>query len=273
MRIPRSRGAVSGLLLMVLGAWGALIPFIGPYFNVSMGTDETWDWSSGRLWLSVVPGVVAFLGGLLTLTSAHRAKAGFGAWMAIAAGAWFVVGPTVSMLWNDGTSAAGNALGSTNERVLTLLVSFDALGVAIAVLGAFALGRLAVRSVRDVELAREDERERERERVAEQRRFERAPATTGTAAATDPDRDLDRVDAGRDRDGVADRDDDTVVAPRRTAEPEPAGIGADASGRTVPTRDPDVERTATGPAPTPGAVASTQSTQRSGGLMGRLKRN
>ena len=79
---------------MVLGAWGALIPFIGPYFGLTIGSDQTWDWSSGRLWLSVVPGVAAFVGGFLLLTSAHRARAAVGAWLAIAAGAWFVVGPT-----------------------------------------------------------------------------------------------------------------------------------------------------------------------------------
>src|SRR3954452_5373708 len=106
MQIPRTRGAVSGLLLMILGAWGALIPFIGPYFGLTIGSDQTWDWSSGRLWLSVLPGVAAFVGGFLLLTSAHRARAAVGAWLAIAAGAWFVVGPTVSRLWNDGTSAA-----------------------------------------------------------------------------------------------------------------------------------------------------------------------
>src|SRR5260370_1022494 len=32
-RILRSRGAASGVLLMLLGAWGALVPFIGPYFG------------------------------------------------------------------------------------------------------------------------------------------------------------------------------------------------------------------------------------------------
>lgn len=162
MRIPRSRGAVSGLLLMILGLWGALIPFIGPYFDVSVGTDQTWDWWTGRLWLSVLPGVVAVVGGFLTFRSAHRATAAFGAWMAIAAGVWFAVGPTVSMLWNHGVSAAGAPLGSSNERVLESLVMFEGLGAAIAVLGAFALGRLAVRSVRDVELARQDELARER---------------------------------------------------------------------------------------------------------------
>ena len=33
MRIPRSRGAASGLLVMLLGLWGALIPFVGPAFD------------------------------------------------------------------------------------------------------------------------------------------------------------------------------------------------------------------------------------------------
>ena len=33
LQIPRSRGAASGFLLLLLGVWGALIPFIGPYFN------------------------------------------------------------------------------------------------------------------------------------------------------------------------------------------------------------------------------------------------
>jgi hypothetical protein len=155
MRIPRTRGAVSGLLLMILGAWGALAPFIGPYFNLVFGPDKTWHWTSGRLWLSVVPGVAAFVGGLLLLTSAHRARAGFGAWLALLAGAWFVVGPTVSFLWNDGVSATGSAAGGSTRRVIELLAMYDGVGVLIAILGAFALGRLAVRSVRDVELARE----------------------------------------------------------------------------------------------------------------------
>jgi hypothetical protein len=33
LRVPRSRGALSGVVLVLLGAWGALIPFIGPYFQ------------------------------------------------------------------------------------------------------------------------------------------------------------------------------------------------------------------------------------------------
>jgi hypothetical protein len=225
MRIPRSRGAVSGLLLMVLGAWGALIPFIGPYFDVSVGTDQTWDWWTGRLWLSVLPGVVAFVGGFLTFRSAHRATAGFGAWMAIAAGAWLAVGPTVSMLWNDGTSAAGAPLGSTNERVLETLVMFEGLGVVIAILGAFALGRLAVRSVKDVELAREAELARERNQVASEQRVERerTPATVPVGAGA--------RSSDEDRTAVLPASETTVVP---------------STGRSVPTRDPTYERTSEG---------------------------
>jgi hypothetical protein len=187
MRIPRSRGAVSGLLLMVLGAWGALIPAIGPYFSVEVGSDQTWKWSTGDLWLSVLPGVVAFLGGLWLLRSAHRANAGLGAWMAVLAGAWFIVGPTVSTLWNDGVSAGGEPAGSDERQVVELLVTYYALGALIVAIGAFALGRLAVRSVRDVELARELEGDRETPTMTPRRapdeRFDREPTRARPAAA------------------------------------------------------------------------------------------
>lgn len=149
MQIPRTRGAVSGLLLIVLGVWGAVIPFVGPYFGLVIGSDQTWDWTWGRFWLSILPGAAAFFGGLLLLTSAHRARAAIGAWLAIAGGVWFVVGPTLSMLWNDGVSATGAAAGDTGRRVLELLTMYLGLGVLIATLGAFALGRLMVRGVRD----------------------------------------------------------------------------------------------------------------------------
>ena len=51
MRMPRSRGAASGLLLILLGAWGALIPFIGPMFDFAFSPDQAWAWTTGRGWL------------------------------------------------------------------------------------------------------------------------------------------------------------------------------------------------------------------------------
>ena len=96
LHMPRSRGAVSGLLLILLGAWGALIPFIGPYFHFAYSPDQAWVWSTARAWLEVFPGVTAALGGFLLLISGNRATAMFGGWLAVIAGAWFVVGRTLA---------------------------------------------------------------------------------------------------------------------------------------------------------------------------------
>jgi len=143
MRIPRSRGAVSGVILVILGAWGALVPLIGPSFDFSTDSTSTWSLTSDTFWLSVVPGVAAVVAGLILLTSANRATAGLGAWLGIAAGAWFVAGDQIT----------GFSVSEAGE--FEHLAAFEGLGAAIAALAAFALGRLAVRSVRDEELTRE----------------------------------------------------------------------------------------------------------------------
>ena len=91
MRIPRSRGAASGFLLILAGLWGALIPFVGPYFDFAYTPDQPWVWTDARGWLEVLPGAVAVVGGLLLLTSRNRASATLGAWLGVIAGAWFTV--------------------------------------------------------------------------------------------------------------------------------------------------------------------------------------
>jgi len=70
-RVPRSRGGVSGVLLILIGAWGGLAPFVGPYFRFAYSPDKAWAYTSGRLWLSIVPGAAAVLGGLLVTGAAH----------------------------------------------------------------------------------------------------------------------------------------------------------------------------------------------------------
>jgi hypothetical protein len=153
VRVARSRGALSGFLLILLGAGGALIPFVGPYFNFSYTPNVTWHWTTARLWLEVLPGAVTFLGGLMLLSTANRAVAVLGGWLATAAGAWFVVGPILSTLWASSIGSPGTPIGSHTRQVVEQLSFFYGLGVVILILAAHACGRLSVRSVRDVRAA------------------------------------------------------------------------------------------------------------------------
>jgi hypothetical protein len=149
--MARSRGAVTGPLLMLLGAWGALVPFIGHKFGYGFTPNNTWTWTAARGWLEVLPGAAAFVGGgLLTITS-HRLSATFGGWLAAAAGAWFVVGTIVSPFWSAGN--IGVASGSGHHTAYEQLGMFTGLGVVIVLLAAIAIGRVSVIGVRDVSAA------------------------------------------------------------------------------------------------------------------------
>ncbi len=168
MRVPRTRGAGSGLLLILLGAWGALIPFVGPYFHFAYTPDTAWTWTWGRFFLEVVPGVAAVLGGLILMASTVRPVAMFGAALATAAGAWFTVGSLLGPVWASyatlgvpgGMPAAlnpGQPTGGPLHMVAEHLTFFTALGVVIVFLGAVAFGRLAVVGARDAQLAAGDD--------------------------------------------------------------------------------------------------------------------
>ena len=145
MRLPRSTGAFSGILIVLLGLWGALIPFVGPYFDYSFGTNSTWHFTTDRLWLDIIPGAVAVLGGLLLLASNKRMRGALGGWLATIAGAWFAIGPAISLTWERGRGPIGPPLGGTTRQTLELLGYFYGLGALIVALAAFAVGRFASR--------------------------------------------------------------------------------------------------------------------------------
>ena len=152
MRIPRSRGAASGFLLLLLGAWGALIPFVGPYFNFAYTPDQEWTWTVARGWLEVLPGAATAVGGVLLLVSGNRVTAMVGGWLTVLAGAWFVVGRAFAGPLGIGDPGAPVA-NTEAKRVLLELTYFSGLGAVIVFLGALALGRLSVRSLRDIQYA------------------------------------------------------------------------------------------------------------------------
>jgi hypothetical protein len=162
LRVPRTRGVASGLALVLLGAWGALIPFIGPYFHFAYTPDTAWAYTVGRLWLEIIPGVATVIGGLILLVSAFRPVAILGACLAAAAGAWFALGSLVAPLWTGYGTVGPNAIpaalypgapaGGPVHMVAEHLAFFTGLGVVIVFIAALALGRLAVIGTRDVEI-------------------------------------------------------------------------------------------------------------------------
>lgn len=185
IRVPRSRGAISGLLLVLLGAWGALIPFIGPYADYAYTPDDAWHYTAGRLWLEILPGAGALLGGLLVLLSANRVTAILGAWVAAVSGAWFVLGIPLSTLWSGPT--VGDPTGGSTRQTVEYVGFFGGLGVAIVFLAALALGRFAVVGVREADRARV---------LADERRARADESDTATGYG-DRD-DIDDHDTGAD---------------------------------------------------------------------------
>ena len=174
LRVPRTRGALSGALLVLLGLWGGLVAFVGPYFHFAYTPGTAWTYTSGRLWLEILPGIATVLGGLILLASRVRPVAMFGAWLAALGGAWFAVGRVLSPAWNShGTVALGTPIGGTLHRALVELCYFTGLGVIIVFVAAMSIGRLTVIGVRDARLS---------ERAAE----EDAAVTAPAAPATDP---------------------------------------------------------------------------------------
>ncbi|HEX5401010.1 MAG TPA: hypothetical protein VFX16_01765 [Pseudonocardiaceae bacterium] len=158
-RVPRTRGAASGVLVLLLGAWGALVPFIGPRFGYAYTPNAVWTMTQGRLWLEVIPGAVAVLGGLILIGSASRAIGLWAGWMTALAGAWFAVGPIISKLWTaDGQPQTGTPVGSTpTQQVIEQIGFFTGLGVVIVFLAAAALGRFSVVGVRDGRVVEQDD--------------------------------------------------------------------------------------------------------------------
>ena len=154
LQMRRSRGAFSGFLLILLGLWGALIPFVGPYFNYAYTPDKAWTYNTGRLWLELLPGAAVFLGGFLLMVARGRHIAMFGALLAVAAGAWFTLGPVLSPLWNHHVPMGGSPASNTvYMRIMEQLGFYTALGVVIVFVAAVALGRIAsvASGIREIE--------------------------------------------------------------------------------------------------------------------------
>jgi len=123
MRIRRTHGIIGGLLVALLGIWGGIIPFVGPYFNYAYTPDTAWSYNTGRLYLEILPGVGALLG--------------------IASGAWFALGNVFAPLyWTTANPAGVPASGGTLMRALEQVGFFTGLGLVIVLFAAMVAGRV-----------------------------------------------------------------------------------------------------------------------------------
>ncbi|HVV76357.1 MAG TPA: hypothetical protein VHC43_10005 [Mycobacteriales bacterium] len=139
---------MAGPLIMLLGAWGALIPFFGHSFGFGYTPSNTWTWTAVRGWLEVLPGAAAFLGGAIITLSAHRASAMLGGVLAAAAGSWFVLGTIVSPWWSAGH--IGTPVGDASHGVWEHIGMFTGVGMVTTYLAALTIGRVTMSGPREI---------------------------------------------------------------------------------------------------------------------------
>jgi hypothetical protein len=180
----KSRSVVAGGLLIVLGVWGGLAHFVGPYFHYAYSPDTAWHVTMARVWLEIAPAAAAVAGGALVMVGTGRLLAAGGAILAMLAGGWFIVGRAVSEIW-PGIGTAGVPAGTSPARMAAEeLGLFTGLGVVIVVSATLVLGR----ALRTVTLAGTDEEAEEEvyeEEAYEEEADEEAGTVTGRVLATD----------------------------------------------------------------------------------------
>jgi hypothetical protein len=138
-----SLGAV-GLVALVASAWGGIVPFVGPTFGFSGDGLGSWHWNLSHAVLALIPGAIGclFAVSLMGRTAAgatgRRVGLTFGGLMAIASGAWFVIGPLAWPILVTGSHyfVASSPLGELEHQVGYALGP----GLILAACGAFAIG-------------------------------------------------------------------------------------------------------------------------------------
>lgn len=167
--VPRSTGpslVLLGSVIVLVGAWGGIAPYVGPLFGFSIDGTPAWHWSLAHALLALAPGGAAVVVGVLLLSLVGRAAAGRGrinvgmlGLLAAVCGAWFVVGEFAWPVLYGTSYFAG--VGTLHFLLEQLAFSLGT-GVVLVGCGAFAIGWA----------------------VRHQRRARRFPEATSTVAPT-----------------------------------------------------------------------------------------
>jgi hypothetical protein len=155
-RIPRRRGVVCGLLLILLGLWGGLAPFFGPYFHFGYTPDKVWHYSDGRLYYSIIPAAAVLLGGLLATVTRNRGVGLSGGLLAALGGAWFGIGQTFTAIVLKRSIAGGSPILTGGQTATSLhayvetVTLFTGLALVVVFIGALAMGRFSLLAATDL---------------------------------------------------------------------------------------------------------------------------
>ncbi|HEV2361979.1 MAG TPA: hypothetical protein VGS21_09780 [Acidimicrobiales bacterium] len=134
---------IAGVLTLLVGAWAAVVAFIGPEFSFSADGTGSWHWSLTHAVLFVVPGAIAFLAGLITVMGApgdRRAVLALAGIAAVLCGAWLVVGVVAWPVIHGGNDIFTTTSSNTSRLEYWLGYSLGPGGLLIA-LGSFIVGR------------------------------------------------------------------------------------------------------------------------------------
>lgn len=151
---------VAGFMALLAGAWGGIVPFVGPTFGFSADGSGSWYWDLSHTLLALIPGAVGCLVGFSLMgysISRSRSFLGLGliGLLAAASGAWFVIGP---FAWPVLYSTKAYFVTATPLRELAYLVGYAlGPGLILAIVGGVAWGSETARAVAayEVEAAHE----------------------------------------------------------------------------------------------------------------------
>jgi hypothetical protein len=150
-RVHAKGGSAAGLgttaiLVILVGAWGAIVPFVGAKIHLAADGLPAWHWNleHGVLW--VAPGALALLLGIVMLREVPRVKAKdarFGsAWtgfLTVVCGAWFVVGPFAWPVLRSGAVVFVGAPSAARDLLYLVAWSLGP-GTVLVLLGGCAIG-------------------------------------------------------------------------------------------------------------------------------------
>lgn len=134
--------AITGLTALVVGAWGAVASYIGPYFGFRPVDDQVWVGSLQNGLLHLLPGCAAAAAGLMLIGMgpARRSIRGallLPALLLAAAGAWFVIGPPAWPTFESG--AAFHQAVSPLRNLLNVACSSYGPGLLLVLLAGMAM--------------------------------------------------------------------------------------------------------------------------------------